>query len=150
MNLITYSIRPNGAHNFFRRLGKVFTRLGVSERPIQHALHAIMDSPQQDNGAPTFIIPAVALGRCISLIAEFAGDGAEIGISQQTPQQVADFLYEQGNPHVYCTQENNHMYALYFDITEGLGKTREEQLDHSTALVQEVETLEAPLLRFGY
>jgi hypothetical protein len=55
MNLITYTIRPNGAHNFFRRLGKVFTRLGFSERPLQHALHAKVDSPQQYNGAPTFI-----------------------------------------------------------------------------------------------
>ena len=72
-----------------------------------------------------------------------------IGISQQTPQQVADFLHEQGYPHVYCTQENSHMYALYVDIPEGLGKTREEQLERSSTLVQEIETLEAPLLRFG-
>ena len=41
------------------------------------------------------------------------------------------------------------MYALYVDIPEGLGKTREEQLERSSTLVQEIETLEAPLLRFG-
>lgn len=69
-------------------------------------------------------------------------------ISQQIPQQVADFLHEQGNPHVYCTQENSLLYALYFDIPDGLGKTCEEQLERSSALVQEFETLEAPLLRF--
>jgi hypothetical protein len=149
MNLVTYSIRTKGAHNFVRRFWTVFTRLGVSERPIQQALHAIMDPPQQYNGAPTFIIPAVALGRCLSLIVEIARDSAEIVISQQPPQQVAAFLHEQGNPHVYCTLENCHVYALYFDISKVCGKTREEQLERSSAHVQEVETLEAPLPRFG-
>ncbi len=80
MNLVTHSIRTKGAHNFIRRLGTVFTRFGFSERPIQLALHTIMDSLRKYNGAPTFFIPAVVLGRHPVLIAEVARGGAEIGI----------------------------------------------------------------------
>ncbi len=80
MNLVSYSIRTKGAHNFTRRLRTVFTRFGFSEAPIRHALHTIIDSLQHYNGAPTFFIPAVVLGRHPALIAEIARDGAEIGI----------------------------------------------------------------------
>lgn len=80
MNLVTHSIRTKGAHNFIRRLRTVFTRFGFSERPIRLALHTIMDSLRQYNGAPTFFIPAVVLGRHPALIAEIARGGAEIGI----------------------------------------------------------------------
>jgi peptidoglycan/xylan/chitin deacetylase (PgdA/CDA1 family) len=80
MNLVTYSIRTKGAHNFVRRLGTVFTRFGFSERKIRHALYSILDTLQKYNGAPTFFIPAVVLNRHPALISEIARDGAEIGI----------------------------------------------------------------------
>jgi hypothetical protein len=72
-----------------------------------------------------------------------------IGVSQQTPQQVLDFLYEQGYPAVRCTQEEAHTYAMYLDKPEGLGTTREEQAECRSALVQQIEDLEAPMLYFG-
>jgi peptidoglycan/xylan/chitin deacetylase (PgdA/CDA1 family) len=72
-----------------------------------------------------------------------------IGLSQDTPQQVADFLLEQGYPTVYCSQEDASMYALYLDESEGLGTTREEQLQRRSRLVQQIEELAAPLLHFG-
>ena len=80
MNLVAFSIRTKGAHNFTRRLGTVFTRFGVSETPIRHALHSIIDSLRQYNAAPTFFIPAVVLDRHPELIYEIAHDGTEIGI----------------------------------------------------------------------
>ena len=72
-----------------------------------------------------------------------------IGVSSQTPQQVLEFLYEQGYPAVRCTQEDAHTYAMYLDKPEGLGTAREEQAESRSALVQQIETLEAPLLYFG-
>jgi peptidoglycan/xylan/chitin deacetylase (PgdA/CDA1 family) len=80
MNLVAFSIRTKGAHNFTRRLGTVFTRFGFSESPIRHALYTIIDTLQRYSGAPTFFIPAVVLDRHPTLIAEIARDGAEIGI----------------------------------------------------------------------
>jgi len=72
-----------------------------------------------------------------------------IGLSPQIPQQVVDFLHEQGYPSVCCPQEDSHMYALYLDIPEGLGTTSEEQKERRSMLVQRVEQLEAPFLHFG-
>ncbi len=80
MNLVSFSIRTKGARNFTRRLGTVFTRFGVSETPIRHALHSIVDSLRQYGGAPTFFIPAVVPDRYSALISEIAHDGSEIGI----------------------------------------------------------------------
>ena len=72
-----------------------------------------------------------------------------IGLSAQTPQEVVDFLDEQGYPVVYCSKEEATKYALYLDIPEGLATTREEQVRRCSDLVQKVEHIEAPLLRFG-
>jgi len=80
MNLVAFSIRTKGAHNFTRRLGTVFTRFGISETPIRHALHSIIDSLRLYNGAPTFFIPAVVLDRHPALISEIVRDGVEIGV----------------------------------------------------------------------
>jgi hypothetical protein len=80
MNLVIHSIRTKGVRNFVRRFGTVFTRFGFSERRIRQALHAIMESLQRYNGAPTFFIPAVVLARHPRLIAQLASNGAEIGI----------------------------------------------------------------------
>ena len=72
-----------------------------------------------------------------------------IGLSPQTPQQVMDFLHEQGYPAVRCPQRDAHMYSLYLDLPEGWGTTRVEQLKRRSALVQQIEQLEAPFLYFG-
>ena len=77
MNLVSFSIRTKGTHNFVRRLCTVFTRFGFSETPTRRALTTIVDSVQRYTGAPTFFIPAVVLQRHPRLIAEIARKGAE-------------------------------------------------------------------------
>ncbi len=73
-----------------------------------------------------------------------------ISLSPQTPQQIAEFIYEQGYPVVYCPQEEAYKYATYLDMPEGLGATRQERVQRGGMLVQQIEQLQAPLLRFGY
>src|SRR5437763_7855086 len=80
MNLVSFSIKTKGIHNFVRRLWTVFTRFGISEARTRGALHTVVNVLQQYNGAPTFFIPAVVLRRHPELIAEVAHCGAEIGI----------------------------------------------------------------------
>lgn len=41
------------------------------------------------------------------------------------------------------------MYSLYLDMPDGLGTTRVEQVKRRSALVQQIEQLEAPFLYFG-
>jgi peptidoglycan/xylan/chitin deacetylase (PgdA/CDA1 family) len=72
-----------------------------------------------------------------------------IGLSPQTPQEVVDFLYEQGYPVVRCSAEEADVYTLYLDIPEGFGMTRQEQVQRRSILVQQIEQVEGPLLRFG-
>jgi len=72
-----------------------------------------------------------------------------IGLSQQTPQEVLNFLYEQGYPAMRCSNEDASRYTLYLDLPEGLGETRAEQLQRRSALVQKIEHLKAPFLHFG-
>ncbi|HLX41459.1 MAG TPA: polysaccharide deacetylase family protein [Ktedonobacteraceae bacterium] len=72
-----------------------------------------------------------------------------IALSPETPQAVADFLHEQGYPTVRCIQTSANLYTLYLDMHEGLGKTRQERLQRRKALVEEIERLEKPLVRFG-
>ena len=72
-----------------------------------------------------------------------------IGLSSRTPVEVSDFLQEQGYPSVCCLEEEAHQYALHLDMPEGLGTTREEQIQRRSALVQQIEQLEAPFLHFG-
>ncbi len=80
MNLVSFSIKTKGLHNFARRLWTVFTRFGISEARIRRALHAVIDALHEYDGAPTFFIPAIVLSRHIALIKEIANLGAEIGI----------------------------------------------------------------------
>src|SRR5947207_1010910 len=80
MNLVFFSIRTKGIHNFARRLATVFTRFGFTEMPTRRALRTLVDSLREYHAAPTFFIPAVVLGRHPTLLAEIAGCGAEIGI----------------------------------------------------------------------
>src|SRR5579859_692260 len=80
MNLVFFSIKTKGIHNFARRLWTVFTRFGFSEAQTRRALHTVVDALQPYNAAPTFFIPAVVLRRHPTLLTEIARSGAEIGI----------------------------------------------------------------------
>lgn len=80
MNLVAFSIRTKGAHNFARRLWTVFARFGFSERPNRRALMALLQALQPYQTGPTLFIPAVVLNRHPRLISEIARGGAEIGI----------------------------------------------------------------------
>src|SRR5438094_10605424 len=77
MNLVSFSIKTKGIHNFARRLRTVFSRFGFSETPTRRALYTVTETLQRYNGAPTFFIPAVVLRRHPTLIAEVAHCGAE-------------------------------------------------------------------------
>ncbi len=72
-----------------------------------------------------------------------------IALSPATPRSVTNFLHEQGYPTVGCLQSEAHLYTLYLDKPEGLGKTRQEQLLQRSTLIETLEQLEQPLMRFG-
>jgi peptidoglycan/xylan/chitin deacetylase (PgdA/CDA1 family) len=80
MDLICFSIRTKGVHNFLRRIWTVFTRFSLSDARTRRSLYAMMDALRSYSATPTFFIPAVVLRRHASLIAEVAHGGAEIGI----------------------------------------------------------------------
>jgi peptidoglycan/xylan/chitin deacetylase (PgdA/CDA1 family) len=80
MNLISFSIKTKGVHNFTRRLWTVFTRFGISEARTRRALHTLVDALHAYNAAPTFYIPAVVLNRHPTLVREVSRSGAELGI----------------------------------------------------------------------
>src|SRR6266487_4172131 len=80
MNLVSFSLRTKGMHNFARRLWTVFTRFGFSQAHTRQALHTIIDVLQAYGAAPTFFIPAVVLSRHPTLITEIESRGAEIGV----------------------------------------------------------------------
>jgi len=72
-----------------------------------------------------------------------------IGLSTQTPQQVSDFLQEQGYPTIRCTEEEASYYACYFDRPQGLGETREQQIQQRSELLQQIEQLDTAFVHFG-
>jgi peptidoglycan/xylan/chitin deacetylase (PgdA/CDA1 family) len=72
-----------------------------------------------------------------------------VGVSPNSPQEIEDFLAEQGYPFVRCSAEEASHYAYYLDMPEGLGDTREEQLQRKSKLVQQIEALAAPFVYFG-
>lgn len=80
MNLVAFSIKTKGAHNFARRLWTVFARFGFSDARSRRTLLSILATVRQYDGNPTFFIPAVVLRRHPELISEIAYCGAEIGI----------------------------------------------------------------------
>jgi hypothetical protein len=43
MNLVSFSLKTKGPHNFARRLWTVFTRFGITEARTRRALHAVID-----------------------------------------------------------------------------------------------------------
>ena len=72
-----------------------------------------------------------------------------IALSEQTPDEVMNFLHEQGYPVISCSNEEARLYAMYLDRPGGLGKTHEEQTASKIALVELIESLEQPFLHFG-
>ncbi|HEU5383502.1 MAG TPA: polysaccharide deacetylase family protein [Ktedonobacteraceae bacterium] len=163
MNLVSFSIRTKGAHNFARRLGTVFTRFGLSEAKIRNGLFSIVDALRQCDSAPTFFIPAVVLGRHPALICEIARGGAEIGVHgyvhndyrtlsreqqyKQTKKAVSVFgnihlpYYGFRNPYLGWTKESLEIYtALGF------------RYESNVAVLHDVVDLNtfSPLLRSGF
>jgi peptidoglycan/xylan/chitin deacetylase (PgdA/CDA1 family) len=163
VNLVAFSIKTKGVHNFARRLWTVFTRFGFSEARTRKALYAIVDPLRAYNSAPTFFIPAVVLRRHPKLIVEIASHGAEIGIHgyvhndyrtlsvgeqyKQTEQAISVFqnvpITHQGfrNPYLGWTEESLHVFAR-------LGFTYES----NEAVIHDVIDPDqlSPLLRSGY
>jgi len=163
MNLVAFSIRTKGIHNFVRRLWTVFTRFGFSEKQTRSALYSIVNTLEHYHTAPTFFIPAVVLHRHPSLIAEIAQGGAEIGIHgyvhndyrllcknaqyKQTQQAISVFqdihIPYQGfrNPYLGWTEETLSVFAeLNFTY------------ESNEAILHDVIDLDRlpPLLRSGY
>lgn len=163
MNLVAFSIKTKGAHNFARRLWTVFARFGFSDARSRRTLLAILATVRQHGGSPTFFIPAVVLRRHPELINEIAFCGAEIGIHgyvhndyrslsdasqhQQTQQAMAVFddahLPFQGfrNPYLGWTDDAVRSF-------ERLGFT----YDSNEAIVHDVVDLSklTPTLRSGF
>src|SRR5579885_213816 len=163
MNLISFSIKTKGVHNFARRLWTVFTRFGITERQTRKALHAIIDSLRAYNAAPTFFIPAVVLNRQPALIAEISRLGAEVGVHgyvhndyrtlsaveqyRQTARAISVFrrthIPHQGfrNPYLGWTEESLHVF-------EALGFLYES----NEAVIHDVVDLDRlpAVLRSGY
>lgn len=163
MNLISFSIRTKGAHNFALRLMTVFTRFGFSETRIRRALHSTAASLRQYKAAPTFFIPAVVLQRHSALIAEIACLGTEIGIHgyvhndyrtlnkneqyEQTRRAISVFqssrISYQGfrNPYLGWTEESLDVF-----------RTLDFAYESNEAVLHDVIDFDAlsPLLRSGY
>ena len=165
MNLVAFSVKTKGFHNFARRLWTVFTRFGLSERRTRRALYSIIESLQRlkTDAAPTFFIPAVVLSRHPKLIAHIAEQGVEIGIHgyvhndyrfltrdeqyQQTQRAIHVFKQTQiphtgfRNPYLGWTEESHQVFAQ-------LGLTYES----NDAVIHEVidPSQLTPLIRSGY
>lgn len=163
MNLVAFSIRTKGAHNFARRLWTVFARFGFSDARSRRTLLSILATVRHYGGSPTFFIPAVVLGRHPELIREIAFCGAEIGIHgyvhndyrsldnasqhQQTERAMSVFRDEQlpfqgfRNPYLGWTEDAVRSFA-----TLGFG------YDSNEAIVHDVVDLGrlTPTLRSGF
>jgi peptidoglycan/xylan/chitin deacetylase (PgdA/CDA1 family) len=163
MNLVFFSIKTKGIHNFARRLWTVFTRFGFSEAQTRQALRTVVDALRPYNAAPTFFIPAVVLRRHPTLLAEIARSGAEIGIHgyihndyrtrskreqlEQTKQATLVFQETQipfegfRNPYLGWTEDSISAFAS-LDFT----------YDSNEAVLHDVidPSSFSPLLRSGY
>ncbi len=80
MNLVAFSVKTKGVHNFSRRLWTVFSRFGFAEERSRRCLESIISALDAHGSAPTFFIPAVVLARHPALMAEVARRGCEVGI----------------------------------------------------------------------
>jgi peptidoglycan/xylan/chitin deacetylase (PgdA/CDA1 family) len=78
-----------------------------------------------------------------------AAESPCIALSYRTSDDVACFLLEQGYPITRAELDAAPGYALYLDMPDGLGTTRSAQIKKRSALIEEVEALDKPLIRFG-
>ena len=163
MDLVAFSIRTKGLHNFIRRLWTVFSRFGFSERRIRKALYAIIDTSRQYSTVPTFFIPAVVLQRHPALIAKIAHGGTELGIHgyvhndyrflneeeqyKQTQRAISIFQQIQipfhgfRNPYLGWTEESLRVFTALKFAYESNEAVLHDVID-ANAL--------SPLLRSGY
>src|SRR5690348_1263696 len=163
MNLVAFSIKTKGAHNFARRLWTVFARFGFSDARSRRTLLSILAAVRQHGGNPTFFIPAVVLRRHPELINEIALCGAEIGIHgyvhndyrglsdasqhQQTQQAMAVFddvrLPFQGfrNPYLGWTEDAVRSFAVL-----GFGYDSNEAIVHDVVDLTKL----SPTIRSGW
>jgi peptidoglycan/xylan/chitin deacetylase (PgdA/CDA1 family) len=163
MNLVAFSFKTKGAHNFARRLWTVFARFGFSDARSRRTLLSILATVREHGGNPTFFIPAVVLRRHPDLINDIALCGAEIGIHgyvhndyrslndagqhQQTQQAMAVFhdvhLPFQGfrNPYLGWTEDAVRSFAAL-----GFGYDSNEAVVHD---VVELNKL-TPTIRSGW
>jgi peptidoglycan/xylan/chitin deacetylase (PgdA/CDA1 family) len=163
MNLVAFSLRTKGAHNFARRLWTVFARFGFSDARSRRTLLSILATVRKYGGNPTFFIPAVVLRRHPELINEIALCGAEIGTHgyihndyralsstsqhQQTQRALAVFrevaLPCQGfrNPYLGWTEDAVHSFAEL-----GFAYDSNEAIVHDVVDLQRL----TPTLRAGY
>lgn len=72
-----------------------------------------------------------------------------VALSARTPEEVAAFLDEQGFPWVRAAETEAEDYAIYFDLPEGLGTTRDEQIEKRSRLLTDVLAGDVPLVYFG-
>lgn len=72
-----------------------------------------------------------------------------IGLSPDTSDDVANFLQEQGYPAVRAPHAEAAEFACYLTMPNGLGEHREEQRKRRSALIDQIESLDAPLIRFA-
>ena len=79
----------------------------------------------------------------------YAAQSPSIALSHQTTDDVELFLREQGYPFRRVEPEAAPGYACFLDMRDGLGVTRQQQVEKRTALVAKIEALEKPLVRFG-
>jgi hypothetical protein len=74
-----------------------------------------------------------------------------LALSPRTPGEVEEFLREQGYAASANVEESKQAdYACYLDLPAGLGQNRDEQIHSRGELVEKIEALATPLLRFGY
>jgi peptidoglycan/xylan/chitin deacetylase (PgdA/CDA1 family) len=72
-----------------------------------------------------------------------------VALSPAAPQDVEDYLCEQGYPTMRAPAQDASSYAVYLDLPAGLGETREERWRRRADLLQSLEQAEAPLVRIG-
>ncbi len=163
MNLVSFSIRTKGLHNFTRRITSVFSRFGFTELRVRRDLYTVIASLKPYHATPTFFIPAVVLSRHSTLLAEIADELAEIGVHgyvhndyrtlsyneqyKQTKKAISVFKGKQipfqgfRNPYLGWTKESLQIFArLGFSY------------DSNNAVLHNVIDLDkfSPLLRGGY
>ncbi|GHO66021.1 hypothetical protein KSC_049130 [Ktedonobacter sp. SOSP1-52] len=72
-----------------------------------------------------------------------------IGVSPETPEAVLAFLHEQGYAALRASEEERASYTHYLHLPTGLGTSRSAQFETRSEIIQQVEDLTTPLLRFA-